>query len=79
MSKFTAIVCDHCDLRDVIDSPVIPQNDIMSVSVAIIIDGVAGHSKAPPNINADLCGNCRMELYNLVMRLMSQRPRAENA
>lgn len=69
MSKFSAIVCDHCGARDVVDSPVVPHNDIRRVSVAITIDGTS-----PPNTNADLCEKCRKELHDGIVCLMTQQP-----
>jgi hypothetical protein len=74
MTKLNLVICDHCDVRDKFDSTHVPKNDILPLTVAIVIEGIAGHSKAPPDINADLCSNCRKLLHNLVMQLMSKQP-----
>ena len=72
MSKFSAIVCDHCDARDIIDSPVVPQHHI--ASICIQIDDISANVSRD-RINADLCEKCYEELKQAVFRLTTQQPR----
>lgn len=65
MSKFSAIVCDHCDVRDILEGPSIPINGISERIITIELD------KHTP----DLCVKCFGELKDAVLRLTTQQPR----
>lgn len=74
MSKFSAIVCDHCDVRDVLENP--PVNDIKSYKVTIQLDEAGS---TPINEQkADLCVKCFQHLMESVFQKMTQVPRQAN-
>lgn len=64
MSKFSAIVCDHCDVRDV-DGPCVPVNSIRERIITIELD----------TYKPDLCVKCFNELKEAIFRLTTQEPR----
>lgn len=63
MTKFTAIVCDRCDVRDIFDRP--PINNVKTIDITI--EGNA--------ITVELCQKCLSRLKEEVARLTTQQPR----
>lgn len=74
MGKFSAIVCDHCDVRDVLEYP--PVNNVKSYELTILQDGAGGSPIKEQK--ADLCEKCFQELVALISNQMTQVPRASN-
>lgn len=75
MSKFSAIVCDHCDKRDVLENP--PVHGIKSYQLKIYpYVEVGGTTQAIPapltDLKADLCDECYKVLTECTFNLMTQ-------
>lgn len=68
MGKFSAITCDHCDARDIIESP--PIHNIKNVKTTVIVDNE--YSPAARQVETDLCEKCRDALCQEVFNLMTQ-------
>ena len=83
MSKFSAIVCDHCDKRDVLENP--PTNGIKTYNVMVLPVLNATKSGQPEplpnaltNMTSDLCDECYKSLTDAIFTRMTQVPRAGN-
>lgn len=77
MSRFSAIVCDHCDVRDIVDAP--STSDIQEVFIEISVckpdisrttTGLGGTSN-----KHDLCARCRENLTQTIIIATTQQPR----
>lgn len=76
MSKFSAIVCDHCDVRDVLEHP--PKNGVKSYILQILPTNETGMQGDPlKNVQADLCAACYKNLEDAVFTLMTQQPKKQ--
>jgi hypothetical protein len=74
MSKFSAIVCDHCDVRDVLETPLV--NKIKGYKLTIHPDGAGGTPIKEQK--ADLCEKCFQQLVEAVFQKMTQIQRMAN-
>lgn len=73
MARFSAITCDHCDARDVIEHP--PKNDIKSYALTIHV-GTNRTADPIKKVNADLCAACYKTLEDAIFSLMTQQPKS---
>lgn len=73
MARFSAITCDHCDVRDVLEHP--PKNDIKSYDLTIYL-GTNRAGEPIKKVNADLCAACYEKLEDAIFNLMTQQPKA---
>lgn len=79
MSKFSAIVCDHCDARDVLEY--LPVNGIKSYQLQIhtFVTGASTTDCVKPapltDMMADLCDECYKALTASAFSIMTQIPR----
>lgn len=81
MSKFSAIVCDHCDKRDVLENPSV--HGIKSYQLQIIPYEQATNPQVVlpvplTDMKADLCDECYKFLTDAVFTRMTQQPRTAN-
>lgn len=69
MSSFSAIVCDHCDVRDVLEHP--PVNGIKGVIVSLTV----GSNNPKTYAKIDLCEKCVVDLDIAIINGITQIPR----
>lgn len=70
VSKFSAIVCDHCDKRNVLESP--PVYGVRTIAVKI----TSADPQYPANcLEAKLCIECYQALEQAIFFHMRQVPR----
>lgn len=70
MSTFSAIVCDHCDKRDVLEHP--PVNGINTIEIIITISGTPAKNR---QLKRDLCSDCLQMLCDAIAIHVNQVPR----
>lgn len=79
MSRFSAIVCDHCDVRDVLEHPPVAHVNGYRVRVTKEDEGPTDGNSVPnqlTNVRADLCESCYKSLTEAIFNLSHQVPRS---